>query len=228
MNNHHDNRIVLNPSSITPNIVSHCPATNPNSVHCDTETLIDLESDVSTFLPQSTNQNAVLTHERQLHQIIRPLYNEPNAFYTNGSAQTALLSREYEAGSNFRYSPPPPYDLYPMPNQNNLQPIPYPQQLLHFPQHQNVQHIQQQRLQYPQQESLQYHEEISDYPQMQRVPYPYRRDGNFSALHEPPPPSFGRHRCNTCLMVDTMCCCFCVLPICLLIFLLFFASTGGF
>ncbi|XP_037050538.1 uncharacterized protein LOC119084594 [Bradysia coprophila] len=226
MNNNHDNRIVLNPSSISPIAVSQCLATNPNNGHCDTETLIDLESDVSTSLPRSPNHNAVLTHERQLHQIIRPSYNEPNAFHTNGGAQTALLSREYEACSNFRYSPPPPYDFYPMPSQNNIQPTPYPQQVLHFPQHQNVQYLQQQRLQYPQQESLQYHEEISDYPHAQRMPYQYRRDGNFPTLHEPPPRQFERHSCNTCLMVDTMCCCFCVLPICLLIFLLFFASTG--
>lgn len=174
---------------------------------------------MSTSVLQSSDQNPAAIHDRQLHQFIRPSFNESSGFYS--STQTAVLSSEYETYPNFRYSPPPPYDLYPSPSQSRSSP--YPQQISHFPQHQNVQYLQQQRLQHPQQESLQYHEEMLDYPQ--RMSYAHRRDGNF---REQPPVFERRRSCDRCMIIDTMCCCFCVLPICVLLWLLFVTPTDGY
>lgn len=142
---------------------------------------------------------------------ILPAYNEPDSSsYSNDSTRTEV----FPASLNSRCSPPPPYFEF----DSCVQPTPYEQhQILQFP---HVQYLQQQRLQYPQQESLQYHEETSHYPQRHRMPF--RRENNHPILYEPPTKNYN------CSEVDIVCYCFCFLPICFLICILYFASINGF
>ncbi len=154
-----------------------------------------------------------------MEQIIHSSYHRATEDYnSNGTDHTMLISRDDDTHS--RYSPPPPYEL--CVSDANVQPMPYPQQISHFPQHQNIQYLHQQRLQYPQQESLQYHEGMSYYPQPPIMPYPYQRDRNFPASYEPPP--IKQPFCNGCNGC-TICFFFCVLPICLLLYILYATSS---
>lgn len=185
------------------------PNSNDGNYHNEPEPPFELPGEISHFV----DRNVVTISESQLNQIIQSAFHEANASHNNDSMQTEPLTRDCNAPPNSRHSPPPPYDFNPC-----VQPTPYEQhQILQFP---HVQYLQQQRLQYPQQESLQYHEEISHYPQ--RIQYPYRREGNYPILYEPP------IKADNCLRVDTVCCCFCIIPILFLISLLYFASTSDY
>lgn len=173
------------------------------------EQIVELEEDIS----QSVDQNVVAhSSEIQLNQIVHSSHHELNPF-NNGGVQTVLLSTDYP---NSHYSPPPPYDMY-QALHPCVQPTQYHQQIFQFPQQHNVQYLHQQRLQYPQHESLQYHEEMSYYHQQQQLPYPYQRDGNI--LSEPP---IQRNICENCLI--GVWCCFCVVPIFLLICIMLLTS----
>lgn len=158
---------------------------------------------LAPLISQSADQNNVATSQRQLNEVV-------------GSAEAVVLSPVY---LDFRDSPPPPYDLCQVSNPS-IQPTQYPQPIFHFSQHPNVQYqYHQQRLQYPQQENLQYLNEISDYSQSQRMPFLYQREGPVST------PPIKR---LSCLTVDTVYLCCCVLPICLLVYLLYFVADSGY
>lgn len=191
------------PNLIASNIVLQSTSPNTNDAHSVGQ------GDLS-----SGDQNVPSISDRQSNQINQ----ESNA--SNSGVQTVYLPGNYNVYPSYNYSPPPPYDLCLVSNAF-VQPAQQvmPQQIVHFPQYQNVQYLQQQRLQYPQQESLQYHEEISDYLQHQRMLYP--NDRYLPPVYEPPVKA---NNCNNCLM-DAICCCVCVLPIAL--FLLYVAGNIG-
>lgn len=191
-----------------PNLFAASPSRNTNNGHPNNgDNLIHFAVDT---LPQTVQQSVDQTSG--MHQVFNSTFDEsipPRMNGINNAMPMVLPSGNFNAYPMFHY-PPPPYDYCLIPS-----PIPQSQQMLHFP-HQNVQYLRQQVLQYPQQESLQYHEELLDDPVQPR------RQRN-APLYEPP---IKRVSCLDCLTVDTLCCCFCILPLCLLTFLIFYASSS--